>query len=183
MAGIAVNIFRQLTGINFFIFYSTDVFFSMNLPGPLMTLLLSIANFGSGFIGIYTINNFGRKTNFTVGILVMAISLWLFTLENILFPTAYIAIPVAIIYTVAFGVGLGGTSYTFISDILPPSGIGIANLSQWICIGLIADYSKTAGSVIPFNEIICNNFINFYKKNFFAKENNFLQKIFFFDLY
>ena len=65
---ILFQFFQQFSGINYFIFYSTKIFNQIGQNGALATLVLNVANWLSAFIGIVTINKFGRKTNFVLGI-------------------------------------------------------------------------------------------------------------------
>lgn len=79
---IMFQFFQQFSGINYFIFYSTKIFNQIGQNGALATLILNTSNWIAGFLAIVTINNYGRKTNFVLGILVQAIAFWAFALMN-----------------------------------------------------------------------------------------------------
>ena len=128
---------QQLCGINFFIYYSTAIFDSINGSGKTMTLVIGIANFLGGFIAMALVSRFGRKFNIVWACLLQAISLGVLligiqTKQFILLASA------ACVYITAFAIGLGGTYTAYLCEILPPSGVGLAVAIQWILTSAIA---------------------------------------------
>lgn len=71
---------QQFSGINFFIFYAVIIFNSIGCNGNIANLVLSIANTCGGILGAVVLNYTGRKTNFVLGILLQAISFWMFSM-------------------------------------------------------------------------------------------------------
>ena len=128
---------QQLCGINFFIYYSTAIYDSINGSGKTMTLVIGIANFLSGFIAMALVGRFGRKFNIVWACLLQAISLGVLligiqTKQFILLASA------ACVYITAFAIGLGGTYTAYLCEILPLSGVGLAVAIQWILTAAIA---------------------------------------------
>jgi len=46
-------------------------------------------------------------------------------------------IPAAILYILSFSLGMGGTSYPYVAEILPPIGVGVVQGVQWIFTGAV----------------------------------------------
>jgi len=67
LTGIAISIFQQLSGVNFFILYSTNIFNQISGNGDIVNLVIGFSNFCSSFIGMFTLSYFGRKTNLVYG--------------------------------------------------------------------------------------------------------------------
>lgn len=66
--GITLQILQQLTGANFFFYYGTSVFQSVGLSNSFVTsLILGAVNFGCTFIGLYVVENFGRRKALITG--------------------------------------------------------------------------------------------------------------------
>lgn len=128
---------QQICGINFFIYYSTAIFDSINKSGKTMTLVIGISNCLGGFIAMALVGRFGRKFNIVWSCLVQALSLAALLVgieySNILLLTAS-----ACVYITSFAVGLGGTYTAYLCEILPPSGVGLAVAIQWIFTAAIA---------------------------------------------
>lgn len=62
-SGLMINIIQQMSGINFFIFYSTTIFNKVSGNGDTVNFFMGITNFLSSFIGMFFLKLFGRKTN------------------------------------------------------------------------------------------------------------------------
>lgn len=140
MAGLALNIFQQLSGINFFILYSVKIFDSIGSNGNLVNILMSITNFGSSFVAMYFITNYGRKTNILYGLYGQGVCMWGMAMMK--YTEWYgLMYPACMIYMFCFSIGMGGSSFTFTSEVLPPIGMGMAMFSQWVFTGLIGKYT------------------------------------------
>ncbi|SCW01228.1 LAFE_0D07932g1_1 [Lachancea fermentati] len=60
--GIMLQSLQQLTGDNYFFYYGTTIFKSVGLSDSFQTsIVIGIVNFASTFVGIYTVERFGRR--------------------------------------------------------------------------------------------------------------------------
>ena len=66
---IIYQYFNQFCGIIYFTFYTILVFSSIGQDGKMVNFVLYITQFIGTFLGMYTNDKFGRKTNFVLGIL------------------------------------------------------------------------------------------------------------------
>lgn len=69
-----LNIIQQFSGINFLIFYSTDLFNQLSGNGATMSLLIGFANVFGALVGMYSIGKYGRRFNMIMGCLLQALS-------------------------------------------------------------------------------------------------------------
>ena len=72
---IIFQFFNQFSGINYFTFYSIKVFSSIGQNGKMVHFVLCISNLAATFLGMYTVDKFGRKKIFVLGILSQGFSL------------------------------------------------------------------------------------------------------------
>ena len=150
LLAIIINVGQQVSGINFFILYSTKIFNDVNPgSGQVITVMQSITNFLCSFLALYTSRNFGRKSNLIFGVLIQAFSLWFLNFAYSFQLYWLMAVPV-MLFVGAFSVGLGGTLYLYCSEIVPSSGLGVAMFCQWIFTALVSKYVPIlTGDVIP----------------------------------
>lgn len=69
MHTICMNVMQQLTGINFLIFFSTQIFDKLSGNGGTMTLVVGAANIAGGFLGMMTLKRISKKDNLKFGVL------------------------------------------------------------------------------------------------------------------
>ena len=135
-----VNIFQQLSGVNFLIFYSIQLFNKISKNGPFMALVIAGANICGAVVGLFTIERFGRRFNLMYGSLLGAIC-FVLLIVGIHIPDPLISEIVStaavLFYMVAFAVGLGGTMPIFCAEIIPAVGVGIAASMQWLAVAAI----------------------------------------------
>ena len=139
--GILLNSLNQLTGINFIVLYSQEIFEQMGLDnGKELTIGLGFVNFLGGIILMFVMNLAGKKTLLVAGLFSQAFGYMIF-LSGMLFDTT-IAIKVGpFVYMLSFSLSLGGMLYTYVADILPPVGISISALFQWVFAILISKFA------------------------------------------
>lgn len=51
------------------------------------------------------------------------------------------------LYIICFSIGMGGTSYPFTAEVLPPIGMGISMFTQWIFTGLIGYFTPSLAEI------------------------------------
>ncbi|KAF1849252.1 siderophore iron transporter mirC [Cucurbitaria berberidis CBS 394.84] len=71
--GIALQMFQQLTGANYFFYYGTTVFAGTGIKNSYVTqMILNGINFGVTFYGLYIVEHYGRRKSLIAG------SVWMF---------------------------------------------------------------------------------------------------------
>jgi MFS family permease len=91
---------------------------------------------------MWFLKKFGRKTNLVFGIFVQGLMFWgmgmmyYYSWWGLLYPAA-------IIFILSFSLGMGGTSYAYIVEILPPIGVGLAMTCQWVFTAMIGYFIPT----------------------------------------
>lgn len=70
--GIMLQALQQLTGANFFFYYGTTIFKSVQINSFVTQMILNGINFGVTFIGLYLVEHYGRRRSLIAG------SLWMF---------------------------------------------------------------------------------------------------------
>ena len=141
-SGCSVAFIQQVSGIAFLIFYSTVIFDEIKEGyGKTMALMIGIANVVGSLMAIYLIEKAGRKFNLVGGVFIEAIS-WFVLYIGYHYKTLWVLIVACMAYMIAFAIGLGGTETAYISEILPPLGVGLSLGLQWFMNALI-------GIVVP----------------------------------
>ncbi|SCU95671.1 LAMI_0F03246g1_1 [Lachancea mirantina] len=60
--GVMIQSLQQLTGNNYFFYYGTTIFKAVGLEDPFETsIVLGVVNFASTFVGLYTVEKYGRR--------------------------------------------------------------------------------------------------------------------------
>ncbi|KAK5560225.1 hexose transporter hxt5 [Exophiala xenobiotica] len=73
LLGVALQMFQQLTGANYFFYYGTVIFKATGINNSYVTqMILNGINFGSTFYGLYIVEHYGRRRSLIVG------SFWMF---------------------------------------------------------------------------------------------------------
>lgn len=133
---------HQISGINFFGFYSTLLFDKIAGNGKTMTMVLGFINFGGCFISLVTTNRLGRKPNLIVGTFAASIG-WAFFLAGyqlLSIPLLYVSV---VVYILGFSLGLGSLQALYPCEVLPPVGVGLA-------MGIMWGFTAITGLVFPF---------------------------------
>jgi len=136
LIAIFLNIAQQMSGINFLIYYSKDLFDRINHSGKMISIVIAAANVGGAVIGIYMVGKMGRRFNLQYGSLTQLFAFIAMGLA-IQFQQNQALIIVVIVYMVGFAVGLGGVTTLFCSEIVPATAVGIATSIQWLNASLI----------------------------------------------
>nr|ACC94323.1 hexose transporter [Sporothrix schenckii] len=72
LLGVSLQMFQQLTGANYFFYYGTTIFQSVNIDSYITQIILNTINFLVTFIGLYLVEHFGRRRSLISG------SIWMF---------------------------------------------------------------------------------------------------------
>lgn len=136
-AGLVLNIGQQLTGINFLILYSTELFDKISGNGENMSVVLGFANFVGALLGTKMITYFGRKSSILGGITLQTISFGLLVFSvkaGILWP-----IPIYVcVYICSFSFGMGGVIGPYAAELVPPVGLSICVFARFLFTALVA---------------------------------------------
>lgn len=136
-SGALVSYVQQFAGISFLIFYSTVIFDEIKDGyGKTMGLMIGISNFVGSILTIYLIQKKGRKFNLVTGAAINVVSL-IILLIGYSTSTLWLLILACIVFMLSFAVGLGGTLTAYISEVLPPLGVGISLSLLWFLNGLL----------------------------------------------
>ncbi|KXH32313.1 hypothetical protein CSIM01_05735 [Colletotrichum simmondsii] len=65
--GCGLQMLQQLTGANYFFYYGTTIFSSVNINSFITQIILNAINFGTTFIGLYIVEHYGRRKSLMVG--------------------------------------------------------------------------------------------------------------------
>ena len=150
--GCSLAFLQQMTGINFMIFFSTQLFDDLSGNGSFMTIVLSFGLFVEAAASVFVVNS-GRKP----GMLYSAIALVL-SLVMLLFAINYeIAILASIgmfTYVFSFSLGFSAIYAVYIIEILPPVGAGLAFSVQWVTSAIIGLVGASLLDLIGIQAII-----------------------------
>lgn len=147
--GITLQSMQQLTGVNYFFYYSTTILKSVGLEDSFVTsIILGAVNFGSTLLSLFTVERLGRRNTLIYGSIVMGACLLTYSVigTKFLYPDGYDSpsnvgygagmIVVTCIFIFAFATTWGPGVFVVISETYPlrirSKGMGIANAFNWI---------------------------------------------------
>ena len=135
-SGVFVCVALQLSGINYLIFYSTELFRKSG-KDKAMTIVVGLSNVAGSLVALYAIRHLGRKFSIVWGVLAQGIGMFLLFVGFKTDSFFILAID-TVLYVSAFAVGLGGNQMAYVAEVLPPLGVSIACAVQWILTALVA---------------------------------------------
>ncbi|KAI0013974.1 galactose permease [Xylariaceae sp. FL0662B] len=162
--GMLLQAFQQLTGANYFFYYGTTIFQSVQISSFITQIILNGINFGVTFIGLYLVEHFGRRKSLISGSVWMFICFMIFascghflldreTPSNT--PTAGIVLIVfAALFILGYATTWGPMVWTLIAEIYPSqyraTAMAMATASNWTWNFLIAFFTPFITSAIDF---------------------------------
>lgn len=180
--GMTLQMFQQLTGANYFFYYGTTIFKSVQINSFVTQIILNSINFGVTFIGLYMVEHFGRRKSLIAGSIWMFICFMIFAsvghfMLNLQDPTltptpGIVLIVFACLFILGFATTWGPMIWTIQAEIFPSryraKGMALSTASNWIwnfCIGFFTPfitgaidfrYVHTSHSllIIPFSNCI-----------------------------
>lgn len=138
---IFLNVANQLTGINFLIYYSTDIFQKVGLPNPpLLTVINGLANVAGGVFLSFYLKRFIKRDVMLVGcagqtVFMFMVVLGLWWLSGVLVLIGCYG------FTFFFAISLGGELGPYVVDFVPPAGFAMTGLSQWVLACFIGKFA------------------------------------------
>ena len=163
---ILINVLQQLSGINFLVVFSTNLFNRISHNGETMTLFIGAANISGGLLGLFTVERFGRRFNLMFGSLMQAVGFSLLVISSN-YCIGFLSVIAVLSYMVGFGLGMGGTLSIFCAEIIPAVGNGIGNSARWITSSVVVylgpELSTSLGpTAVLLFFIACNVFCIFF---------------------
>lgn len=146
--GVALQMFQQLTGANYFFYYGTTIFQSVQISSFITQVILNTINFVVTFIGLYLVEHYGRRKSLIVGSIWMFICFLIFAsvghflldLENpASTPTAGI---VLIVFASIFVLGYATTWGPMVWTLIVRNAPFIVELLQWSCSCILLKVTK-----------------------------------------
>ncbi|KAG8369535.1 hypothetical protein BUALT_Bualt14G0023600 [Buddleja alternifolia] len=137
LAGAGIQAFQQFTGINTVMYYSPTIVqmagFNSNQLALLLSMVVASMNAVGTILGIYLIDNFGRKKLALSSLSGATISLIILALAFLLAPSSdsmnglygWIAVAGLALYIAFFSPGMGPVPWTINSEIYPEAYRGI----------------------------------------------------------
>lgn len=117
-----IAFFNQLSGINFILYYAPEILSRIGL-GEKDSLLNSIAIGGTNliftFVGLFLIDNIGRKKLLLIGSIGYIISLSMIAGCFISHASSYVLMSFILLFIAAHAIGQGAVIWVFISEIFP----------------------------------------------------------------
>ena len=187
LLGIALQAFQQFTGMNAFMYYSTDIFKMAGFTNPATsTIIIGLLNVMTTFLAIKYVDRFGRKPILYFGLAILAISCIVvgsifhanFIDENTPMILSEALQWTALIFCLAFifgfAIAMGPVIWILCSEIQPVEGrdLGVtaSTMSNWICNAIIGNFALVWLTTQPANTffgfaiscIVCVFFIKFF---------------------
>ncbi|CCK73122.1 sugar porter family MFS transporter KNAG_0M02690 [Huiozyma naganishii CBS 8797] len=166
--GLMIQSLEQLTGINYFFYYGTQIFVAIGLKDSFETaIVISVINFAATGVGIFFIDRFGRRACLLWGALGMIACLVVYASVGVrrLFPNGRdrpaskgagdCMICFTCFYIVCFATTWAPAGYVIIAETFPlrikPKAMALAMTAKWIWAFLIAFFTPFISSAIHFS--------------------------------
>lgn len=132
MLAVVLNILNQLTGINFFCFYSNDIYEKAGFKNPTpVSISASLVSFFSSLLLILTVKYFSKKTIMINGLFGQVTS-HLILIVGLLYNIKLLLLLGPFLYMFTYSHSVGGILYPYCADIVPPKAFSLCILAQWI---------------------------------------------------
>ncbi|KFA53007.1 hypothetical protein S40293_05931 [Stachybotrys chartarum IBT 40293] len=155
--GIALQSLQQLTGANYFFYYSTTIFRSVQIDSYITQVIFNTINFLVTFIGLYIVEKYGRRKSLITGALWMFVSFLIFASvghfaldsdDPTRTPSAGIALIVfACLFILGYATTWGPMIWAIQAEIFPSryraKGMALATAANWtwnFCIGFFTPF-------------------------------------------
>lgn len=163
--GVALQALQQLTGANYFFYYGTTVFQGAGIENSYVTqMILGGVNFGTTFLGLYLIENYGRRRSLIAG------ALWMFVMFMVFASVGHFELDkedpsrtktagvVMVVFACLFILGFASTwgpmVWTIIAELYPSEyrarAMSLATASNWLWNFLLAFFTPFITGAIDF---------------------------------
>lgn len=144
--GMTLQMMQQLTGANYFFYYGTTIFRSVQINSYVTQIILNTINFLVTFIGLYLVEHYGRRKSLIAGAIWMFVCFMVFASvghfkldiqEPSRTPGPGIALIVfACLFILGFATTWGPMIWTIQAEIFPSryraKGMALSTASNWI---------------------------------------------------
>ncbi len=165
LLGIALQMFQQLTGANYFFYYGTVIFKATGINNSFVTqMILNGINFGTTFYGLYIVEHYGRRRSLIVG------SFWMFLMFMIFASVGHFSldrndpqstessgsamIVLASFFIFGFATTWGPMIWTICGELYPSryraKGMALSTASNWFWNFLLAFFTPFITADIDF---------------------------------
>jgi len=141
VVGTALQMFQQLTGVNFIFYYGTTFFQASGISNPfLISIATNVVNVGSTPLSWWAIERFGRRKLLLAGATLMLICEFIVGGVGTAYPGSSTASTVLIvfvcIYIFGFATTWGPAAWVVIGEIFPlpirAKGVALSTASNWL---------------------------------------------------
>lgn len=158
LTGILVMSFQQLSGVNYFFYYGTTIFKSVNMDPYITSIILSSVNFMATFGGIYMVESLGRKASLLLGSIGMFFCMLIYTSVGGFAlgssASGFVMIAATCVYIVFFATTLGPVTFVIVSELFPmrtkATSMAICSSFNWMFNFLISFLTPVITSRIGF---------------------------------
>jgi SP family xylose:H+ symportor-like MFS transporter len=143
--GVVLAVLQQVTGINVFLYYATEIFKSMGSGvdvSLLLTVLVGAVNLSFTVVAIWTVDRLGRKPLMLVGYAGMGLSLLAVGLAAYFQQTAVWVLVFILSYIACFALSVGPVTWVILSEVFPTRIRGRAMAIATVCLWM-ANYVVT----------------------------------------
>ncbi|THC97219.1 hypothetical protein EYZ11_003328 [Aspergillus tanneri] len=163
--GVALQALQQLTGANYFFYYGTTIFRGAGIENSYVTqMILGGVNFGTTFLGLYLIENYGRRRSLIAGALWMFVCFMIFaSVGHFLLDhenpertetPGVVMVVFACLFILGFASTWGPMVWTIIAELYPSEyrarAMSLATASNWLWNFLLAFFTPFITSAIDF---------------------------------
>ena len=174
LLGVLLQAFQQFTGMNAFMYYSTQIFQSAGFSDPAVsTIIVGLVNMLTTFIAIKYVDKFGRKPILYFGLTMLFVACFVvgtifhqhysYTMVNgavqssmVLTPALqWVTLIFCLIFIFGFAVSMGPIIWIICSEIQPLEGrdfgITVSTMTNWICNAILGQFAVGWLSYAPGN--------------------------------
>ena len=137
--GIVLAVLQQVTGINVFLYFGTEIFKKMGSEtnaALLQTVIVGAVNLSFTIIAIWTVDRLGRKPLMMLGSAGMGISLLAMGLAAYCYKTELWVLSFILSYIACFALSVGPVTWVILSEIFPTRirgrAMAIATVCLWV---------------------------------------------------
>ncbi|MHC4326599.1 MAG: sugar porter family MFS transporter [Planctomycetota bacterium] len=137
--GIVLAVLQQVTGINVFLYFGTEIFKKMGSEtnaALLQTVIIGVVNLSFTVIAIWTVDRLGRKPLMMIGSAGMGISLLAMGLASYCQRTELWILLFILGYIACFALSVGPVTWVILSEIFPTRirgrAMAIATVCLWV---------------------------------------------------
>jgi len=153
ISALIIMIGQQVSGINFLVFFSTELFDRISGNGKTISFIFGLGNFLGSFVCMYFINKYSRLSLLKYGVLIQGLSLILIPVGIVL--RMYFILPLFILtYILSYAVGMGATCGLYCNEILPPVAVGFVNAMNWVGAALVGKLGPIGNQMIGSNGML-----------------------------